>query len=63
MLCRVIGAIIIVIGLYLVLWGMRKDQPMSHSIAAAPNGQQMATLTESMGTSNHVGIDITLSPA
>ncbi|GMY08606.1 WAT1-related protein At2g39510-like isoform X2 [Fagus crenata] len=60
---RVIGAIIIVIGLYLVLWGMRKDQPMSHSIAAAPNGQQMATLTESMGTSNHVGIDITLSPA
>lgn len=65
MLCRVIGAVVIVIGLYLVLWGKRKeDQPtsVSHSDTEAPNEQQMAILAESMGTLNHVGINITSTP-
>jgi hypothetical protein len=30
-LCRVIGAVVIVTGLYLVLWGKSKDQPPSDS--------------------------------
>ena len=57
-LCRVIGAIVIVLGLYLVLWGKGKDQLSSDSdtnikAAAAPSsGEQMATISETAGTSN-----------
>ncbi|WRX12591.1 EamA domain - like 10 [Theobroma cacao] len=46
---RVIGVIVIVVGLYLVLWGKSKDQHSSDSdsnkAAAAPrSGEQMATI-------------------
>ncbi|XP_062154166.1 WAT1-related protein At2g39510-like [Alnus glutinosa] len=54
---RIIGAVIIVIGLYFVLWGKRIDQPTSSDTAAA-NEEQMATVTESMGTSNRVFVDV-----
>ncbi|XP_022743182.1 WAT1-related protein At2g39510-like isoform X3 [Durio zibethinus] len=53
---RVIGAIVIVVGLYLVLWGKSKDQLSSDSdtnIKAAPSSdEQMATTSETAGTSN-----------
>ncbi|XWS66032.1 hypothetical protein CRYUN_Cryun05aG0165300 [Craigia yunnanensis] len=54
---RVIGAIVIVLGLYLVLWGKGKDQLSSDldtNIKAAPpsSGEQMATISETAGTSN-----------
>jgi hypothetical protein len=55
--CRIIGAVISVIGLYFVLWGKRIDQPTSSDTAAA-NEEQMATVTESMGTSNRVFVDV-----
>jgi drug/metabolite transporter (DMT)-like permease len=55
--CRIIGAVIIVIGLYFVLWGKRVDQPASTG-TAAPNEEQMATFTENMGTSNRVFVDV-----
>lgn len=45
------------IGLYFVLWGKRIDQPAS-SDTAATNEEQMATVTENMGTSNRVFVDV-----
>ncbi|XWS56550.1 hypothetical protein CRYUN_Cryun09bG0095000 [Craigia yunnanensis] len=49
---RVIGAIVIVLGLYLVLWGKSKDQLSSDSNAAPSSGEQMAATSETAGTSN-----------
>ncbi|XP_059458599.1 WAT1-related protein At2g39510-like [Corylus avellana] len=54
---RIIGAVIIVIGLYFVLWGKRVDQPASTG-TAAPNEEQTATFTENMGTANRVFVDV-----
>ena len=45
--CRVIGSIVIVIGLYLVLWGKSKDQPQSKPDGAVARAdQQMATIND-----------------
>lgn len=46
------------IGLYLVIWGKRVDQPASSDSTAAANEEQMATLAERMGTSNRVFVDV-----
>ncbi|XWS07796.1 hypothetical protein CRYUN_Cryun41cG0021500 [Craigia yunnanensis] len=51
---RVIGAIVIVLGLYLVLWGKSKDQLSSDSDtnkAAPSSGEPMATTSETAKTS------------
>ncbi|XVE52714.1 hypothetical protein DITRI_Ditri02bG0145400 [Diplodiscus trichospermus] len=45
---RVIGAIVIVFGLYLVLWGKSKDQLSS----AASSGEKMATTSRTAGASD-----------
>lgn len=43
--CRALGSIVIVIGLYLVLWGKSKDQPQSTpDIMVVRADQQMATI-------------------
>ncbi|OMO58909.1 Drug/metabolite transporter [Corchorus capsularis] len=56
---RVIGAIVIVFGLYLVLWAKSKDQQIKSSDSdvdsnnkAAPSVEQMATINETSRTSN-----------
>lgn len=51
MYCRVIGAIIIAIGLYMVLWGKSKDQipaedcrfDPTHEQVMSPNTQRLET--------------------
>ncbi|KAB1217946.1 hypothetical protein CJ030_MR3G014644 [Morella rubra] len=55
---RIVGAVIIVMGLYLVLWGKSRDQPASlpDSDIRAPSGQQMGTFTNSLRTSNQMNL-------
>ncbi|XP_050250392.1 WAT1-related protein At2g39510-like [Quercus robur] len=50
---RIIGAIVIIVGLYLVLWGKRKDQPglKSDNEEVVPTAD-MATMNERVTTSN-----------
>ncbi|KAF3960254.1 hypothetical protein CMV_015020 [Castanea mollissima] len=50
----VIGAIVIVAGIYMVLWGKSQDQPGSKSSGEkiAPTAQNMATTNERITTSN-----------
>ncbi|KAK4579076.1 hypothetical protein RGQ29_028947 [Quercus rubra] len=50
---RIIGAIVIIVGLYLVLWGKRKDQPglKSDNEEVVPTAN-MATMNERVTTSN-----------
>lgn len=61
--CRVIGALAIVIGLYLVLWGKSKDQsPLTCSNdKVAATTSQMAIINGSLESSNQesVAIDVT----
>lgn len=51
---RVIGAAVIVIGLYMVLWGKSKEHRRSKSqntqVAAAQNGQQLAIMNGDIET-------------
>ncbi|KAM4104548.1 hypothetical protein ACJW30_06G166500 [Castanea mollissima] len=60
---RIIGAIVIVAGLYMVLWGKRKDQLGSRSDndRVVPTTQNMATMNERTTTSKQkfVAIDVT----
>ena len=49
LLCRVIGAIIIIVGLYMVLWGKSKDQRGSESsekVLASPSATTEETMIE-----------------
>ncbi|GMY08605.1 WAT1-related protein At2g39510-like [Fagus crenata] len=57
---RVIGAVVIVVGLYLVLWGKSKDQT-GDSEKVVPTAQNMATKNERIVASNQelVAIDVT----
>ncbi|XP_042953993.1 WAT1-related protein At2g39510-like isoform X2 [Carya illinoinensis] len=59
---RIIGVVIIFIGLYVVLWGKRRDQLASQSDtgSAARSEQQMSTTTpgQCLGTSNHAAITV-----
>ncbi|XVE99519.1 hypothetical protein REPUB_Repub03eG0206000 [Reevesia pubescens] len=61
---RVIGAVVIVLGLYLVLWGKNKDQMSSDSDTkkeTPSSGETMATNNETAETSNQdfVLLDVT----
>ncbi|KAB5544240.1 hypothetical protein DKX38_012352 [Salix brachista] len=61
---RVLGAVVIVTGLYLVLWGKSKDQPPSNSShdKAAEIATKTATETQEMtvtGSQEFVAVDIT----
>jgi len=63
-LCRVIGAVVIVTGLYLVLWGKSKDQPPSDSSDDKAEAIVTQTATEmhertETGDQEFVAIDIT----
>ena len=53
------GAVVIVVGLYLVLWGKSKDQP-GDSDNVVPTAQNMATMSERIIASNQelVAIDM-----
>lgn len=59
---RIIGAIVIVAGLYMVLWGKSKDQLGSRSDndRVVPTTQNMATMNERTKTSKQkfVAIDV-----
>lgn len=58
--CRIVGVVTIFTGLYLVLWGKRRDQPASQSNtdSAARSEQQMNTPGECLGsTSDHAAIN------
>ncbi|XP_040986373.1 WAT1-related protein At2g39510-like isoform X2 [Juglans microcarpa x Juglans regia] len=59
---RIIGVVIIFIGLYVLLWGKRRDQLASQSNtgSAARSEQQMSTPTpgECLGTSDHAAITV-----
>ncbi|PON91447.1 Plant-drug/metabolite exporter [Trema orientale] len=59
---RVIGAVVIVVGLYMVLWGKSKDKPPSEPIEkdlAATTDEQMTAKNETIRTQNQelVAID------
>ncbi|KAJ6350193.1 hypothetical protein OIU78_006379 [Salix suchowensis] len=62
---RVLGAVVIVTGLYLVLWGKSKDQPPSNSShdKAAEIATKTSTETQEMtvttGSQEFVAVDIT----
>lgn len=64
-LSRVLGAVVIVTGLYLVLWGKSKDQPPSNSShdKAAEIATKTSTETQEMtvagSTQEFVAVDIT----
>ncbi|XVE99521.1 hypothetical protein REPUB_Repub03eG0206200 [Reevesia pubescens] len=63
---RVIGAIVIVIGLYLVLWGKRKDKPSSNlniKMETSKNDQKMIAMDETKIVPNQdfVVMDVTCS--
>ncbi|XP_065615680.1 WAT1-related protein At2g39510-like [Quercus suber] len=50
----VIGAIVIIVGLYMFLWGKNRDQPLkSGAEKVVPTVQNTATADERMPTSNH----------
>lgn len=57
---RIIGAIVIVTGLYLVVWGKSKDQSPNSSDQIAPV-EPMATIETSMSTSSNGFIAIEVS--
>ncbi|TQD77607.1 hypothetical protein C1H46_036879 [Malus baccata] len=48
----IFGAVVIFVGLYLVLWGKKKDKPPSHSLKSqnqAPDDEEMTTNQQQMG--------------
>lgn len=45
-LCRIVGAVVIIIGLYLVLWGKTKDQATDKPAQAIDNVDRPTTTTE-----------------